>query len=82
MKKVRTYLSLFAVLFAIGGAFASRLIVSEPGYRFDANATVKCIYVEDCANTGGADCVVSSNQLWKKETNNTCQTHALTRAAQ
>lgn len=65
MKKLRILLSAFAIVLAIGAAFASHMTAGVTGYAFDNSNPLepKCIASGTCGNVSGPTCMSGVNVL-------------------
>lgn len=70
MKKLRILLSAFAIVLAIGAAFANQLTVDVTGYVFDNSNPLepKCIASGTCRNVSGPACMNGSDVLQNSST--------------
>lgn len=76
MKKVRIVFSVAALMFAIGGVFASNLIASEQGYIRNPTTGV-CDQDMICSGSGPVCENEDGQELYRKEINGTCVTNVL-----
>lgn len=70
MKKLRILLSSFAIVLAVGAAFASSLTPAVTGYYYDSSSPLgpKCISSITCNNVSGPTCMSGSKVLQDSST--------------